>query len=117
MHIEELRDYCLKLPGTSEGFPFDGETLVFKVLGKMFALCALENTPPTVSLKCDPELVPQIRAKYPAVSGAYHMNKKHWNGIVLDGSIGDDELKEWINHSYTLVVTKLPKKQQATLRR
>ncbi|MFH1121429.1 MAG: MmcQ/YjbR family DNA-binding protein [Bacteroidota bacterium] len=99
MNIEQFRDYCLSLPGVSEHFPFDETTLVFKVNGKMFALTDLEG-PLSVNLKCDPELAIELREKYPAVKPGYHMNKKHWNTVEIDGSINDKLITEWIDHSY-----------------
>jgi len=103
MNIEELRDFCLSLPGTSEHFPFDETTLVFKVNGKMFALTDLEDKF-SVGLKCDPELAVELREQYPAVKPGYHMNKKYWNTVEIDGSISDSVLKEWILLSYNLVI-------------
>ena len=102
MNIEELRDYCLSLPGAGEDFPFDETTLAFKVKGKIFALTDLEP-PLSVNLKCDPELAIELREHYPAVVPGYHMNKKHWNTVHIDGSVGDDLLKEWILMSFKLV--------------
>lgn len=102
MNIEELRDYCLSLAGADESFPFDETTLAFKVNGKIFAITDLEP-PLSVNLKCDPELAIELREHYPAVLPGYHMNKKHWNTVNIDGSLGDDRLKEWILMSYKLV--------------
>ena len=102
MNIEELRDYCLSLPGAGEDFPFDETTLAFKVKGKIFVLTNLER-PLSVNLKCDPELAIELREHYPSVLPGYHMNKKHWNTVHIDGSVGDDRLKEWIFMSYKLV--------------
>lgn len=111
MNIEELRDFCLSLPATTEGFPFDNETLVFKV-HKMFALAALESAPLRVNLKCDPDRAIALREEHPAIIEGYHMNKKHWNTLVLDGSLSDELVQELILHSYRLVVQSLPKKLQ-----
>jgi len=108
MNIEQLRDYCLCLPGVSEHFPFDETTLVFKVNGKMFALTDLEG-PLSVNLKCDPEAAAALRERYPAVLPGYHMNKLHWNTILIDGTISDHLITEWIDHSYQLIVN--PKKK------
>lgn len=105
MDIESLREYCISLPNTTEGFPFDQTTLVFKVNGKMFALTDLEGAL-QVTLKCDPELAIEIREHYPSVKPGYHMNKKYWNTIDIDGSISDYQLIEWINISYNLIVKK-----------
>ncbi len=114
MNIEELRAYCIAKPGVTEDFPFDETTLVFKVMGKMFALTDLEG-PLSMNLKCDPELALELREKHPCVLPGYHMHKKHWNTITIDGSVSNQQLKEWIDHSYQLVINKLPKKQQAQL--
>ncbi len=108
MNIEQLRDYCLCLPGVSEHFPFDETTLVFKVNGKMFALTDLEG-PLSVNLKCDPETAMELRERYPAVLPGYHMNKLHWNTILIDGTISDKLITEWIDHSYQLISN--PKKK------
>ena len=108
MNIEELRDYCLSLPGTTEDFPFDAETLVFKVGGKMYLLTGLDG-PFSINVKCDPERAVTLREQYPAVRPGYHMNKVHWNTVDVDGSVNDALLKEWIQHSYQLVRQSLPK--------
>jgi len=105
MNIEELREYCLSLPGVSEHFPFDETTLVFKVNGKMFALTDLEG-PLSVNLKCDPELALELRERYPSVKPGYHMNKLHWNTVEVDGTVCDAILIEWIGISYNLVLKK-----------
>ncbi len=102
MNIESLREYCLSLKDVTEGFPFDGTTLVFKVKGKMFLLTDLEG-PLAMNVKCDPELAIELREQYNCVKPGYHMNKKYWNTVEIDGSISDQILKEWINHSYYLV--------------
>ncbi len=108
MNIESLREYCVLKPETTECFPFDNVTMVFKVAGKMFALTSLEGYL-FVNLKCDPELAIDLREKYAAVLPGYHMDKKHWNTIIIDGSLPDKLIMEWIDHSYWLVVSKLPK--------
>lgn len=105
MDIESLRDYCLSLPDVSEGFPFDETTLVFKVNGKMFLLTDLEP-PLAMNVKCDPEKAVELREQYNCVKPGYHMNKKHWNTVEIDGSISDEILKGWINDSYKLVSKK-----------
>lgn len=115
MNIEEIREYCISKPGVTEGFPFNDTALVFKVAGKMFALLDLSEESRGISLKCDPELAIELREKYPEVSGAWHFNKHHWNGVYLKGNISDAQLKEWINHSYLLVVNSLPKSKKETL--
>lgn len=114
MNIEEFRSYCLSLKGTSEDLPFDNKTLVFKVMGKMFALTNLE-TFESINLKCDPEHAIELREQYEAVTPGYHMSKKHWNTVILDYSIDDDLIYEWIKDSYNLVVAKLTKKQKEEL--
>ena len=114
MDIESYRAYCLAKPGTTEGFPFDQQTLVFKVMGKMFALTNVDLFT-SVNLKCDPEEAVRLREKYDAVQPGYHMNKKHWNTVLMDGSIPDAKIKHWINHSYELVVASLPKKLRVEL--
>ncbi|MGM0498463.1 MAG: MmcQ/YjbR family DNA-binding protein [Bacteroidota bacterium] len=115
MNIEEFREYCIKKPGVTEEFPFDETTLVFKVMGKMFALTDLEDQF-SVNLKCVPDDCIELRERYNAVVPGYHMNKKHWNTVYIDGAIPDDLIYEWIDNSYDLVVKKLTKKQQAELK-
>ena len=116
MNIETLRNYCLAKRGVSEGFPFDEDALVFKVLGKMFLLVSLNERPLTMNVKCDPELAIELRERYPdAVYGAYHMNKKHWNSVNCESDLLDEELTEMIDHSYALVVKGLPKKERERL--
>ncbi|MGJ3234947.1 MmcQ/YjbR family DNA-binding protein [Marivirga sp.] len=109
MNIEEFRNFCIQKYGVTEELPFDENTLVFKVMGKMFALIDVELFE-SVNLKCDPEQAIKLRDKYDAVKPGYHMNKKHWNTIEFDGSLSDREIFHWVNHSYDLVVSKLPKK-------
>ncbi len=110
MNIEELREYCLSKKGASECFPFDEVTLVFKI-HKMFALTNLDGDL-SVNLKCDPEKAIELREKYPAVKPGYHMNKRLWNTIEIDGSISDTMIKSWIVDSYQLVFESLTKKQK-----
>jgi len=115
MNIEEIREYCLSKPGVTEEFPFDEDTLVFKVGGKMFLLTDLQD-PAWINIKCDPELAVERRERYPEeVVPGWHMNKKHWNTVVTDGSIPDDELRQWIDESYELVVAGLPKRERGKL--
>ena len=115
MDVEAFREYCLSKKGVSEEFPFGPNTLVFKVAGKMFALCGLDRVPLEISLKCDPEKALDLRDEYPEnITGAYHMNKKHWNSIRAE-HLPPNLVKELIDHSYTLVVKGLPKKQQHEL--
>jgi predicted DNA-binding protein (MmcQ/YjbR family) len=105
MNIETLREYCLSKPGVTETFPFGEDTLVFKVNGKMYALANLDGDL-TVNLKCNPSLALELRERYASVIPGYHMNKKHWNTVLLDGSIPDKEVFSWIDHSYELVAGK-----------
>jgi predicted DNA-binding protein (MmcQ/YjbR family) len=103
MNIETLRNYCISKKNVTESFPFGDDTLVFKVNGKIFALANL-NGDLTVNLKCDPPLAIELRERYASVIPGYHMNKKHWNTINLDGTVPDKEVFSWIDHSYTLVI-------------
>ncbi len=115
MNIEEFREYCLAKKGSGESFPFDEQALVFKVMGKMFAITGLEHQPAAVSLKCDPERSVALREEYDGrIYGAFHMNKLHWNSILIE-SVPRDLTKELIDHSYELVVKKLTKKARTDL--
>ena len=109
MNLQSLKENLLKKKGTTEEIPFGPEALVYKVMGKMFALVAWEENPLRISLKCDPDLALALRAKYEAVIPGYHLNKRHWNTVILDGSIPEDEILTMIDDSYTLVVKKLRK--------
>ena len=102
MDIEWIRSYCLSKKGTDESFPFDDTTLVIKVGGKIFILISLEGDV-SMNLKCDPALAIELREAHPAISPGYHMNKKHWNTIIVTGQVPDDELKDLIRLSYNLV--------------
>ena len=116
MDIESIRQYCLKKPGRiTESFPFDDSTLVFKVNGKMFLLASIDERPLTVNLKCDPARAVEWREKYSAVQPGYHMNKKLWNTVAIEGSIPTSKLTEMIDHSYDEVVRGLPKREQEKL--
>ena len=115
MTSAELRACCLAHPGAVEDFPFGPETSVFKAGGKMFALSALDGTPLAVSVKCEPELAVELRATYAAVRPGYHLNKRHWNTITLDGSLGDVQIRELIEDSYDLVVSALPRRVRDAL--
>ena len=115
MNIEELRDFCLSLKAVTEEFPFDETTLVFKVAGKMFCLSDLEDSL-GVNLKNDPEKNMELREQFLAVKPGYHMNKKHWNTVEIDGSISNEQIKTWIVESYNLVIKGLPKKKQEELK-
>ncbi|MBC7694048.1 MAG: MmcQ/YjbR family DNA-binding protein [Burkholderiales bacterium] len=115
MHLEKLREYCLLKKGVEECTPFGDDTLVFKVVGKMFVLSGIESDPVQFNAKCDPEKAIELREKYQCVQPGYHMNKLHWNTIVCDGSVSDKLLKQWIDESYDLVLKSLPKKVKADL--
>ena len=115
MDLETFREYCLTKPNVAEGTPFGADTLVFKVEKKIFALASLDDVPPRVNLKCDPERALDLRDRYEEVQPGYHMNKKHWNTVLLDGVIPEREIKKMIDHSYELVVQSLPKSKRETL--
>ena len=115
MDIESYRTYCLAKKGVTEELPFDENTLVFKVMGKMFALTDIDAFA-SVNLKCDPELAVELRDRYPSVLPGYHMNKKHWNTIVIEGLVSDKQILEWIDHSYDLVVDGLTNKLKDELK-
>ncbi len=112
MDLEAFRQYCLSLPAVTEDFPFDENVLVFKVVGKIFVLTDV-NTFESINLKCDPELAIELRERYASVLPGYHMNKKHWNTVLMDGSISNKLMMEWTKHSYDLVVASLSKKVKA----
>ncbi|MDX5427152.1 MAG: MmcQ/YjbR family DNA-binding protein [Bacteroidota bacterium] len=116
MDVESIRTFCLSLPGTDESFPFDSETLVFKVGGKMFALISLERSDFNLTLKMDPEKSEQVREDPDDVQTAYHMDKRHWVGIRTQGSISPETIRSWIVDSHALVLSSLPKKKQAEIR-
>ena len=111
----ELRRWCLQQGGAVEDFPFGPETSVFKVAGKMFALSALDRTPLQVSVKCEPELAISLRDSYPAIRPGYHLNKRHWNTVTVDGSLPDQLVRDLVQDSYDLVVSALPKRVRAQL--
>ncbi len=114
MNIEEFRDLCLSFGGVTEEFPFDEKTLVFKVMGKMFALTDVDAFE-SINLKCDPEKAVRLREEYSGVMPGYHMHKKHWNTIQMDGSIPDPLVIKWTRDSYELVVAGLPQKAKRQL--
>lgn len=114
MNVESLRAYCLSLAGVTESFPFDEDTLVFKVGNKIFALVSLDS-PLYVNLKCDPEEAIALRERYSAVTPGYHMNKTHWNSVHIDGTVPSAMLKQWTLHSYNLVLSSLPKKNRQAI--
>jgi len=117
MDLAEFREYCLTKPGASEGTPFGPDILVFKIGGKMFALAALDEVPTTVNLKCDPDLALDLRDRYEQVRPGYHMNKKHWNTVEIEGGIPAGELRRMIDHSFELVMKSLPKAARSNQRR
>jgi len=114
MNIEEVRNYCINKKGTTESFPFDEVTLVIKVMDKMFALLSLEKGS-TINLKCDPEKAIGLREHYDDITPGFHMNKKHWNTVDFSHSLSDELIMEMIDHSYDLVVNKLPKVKREEL--
>lgn len=115
MNIESFRNYCLSKKGVTEEFPFGPDTLVFKAMGKMFALTNVELFE-SINLKCNPENAVQLREEYPAVLPGYHMNKKHWNTVLMNKGLGDRTIKGWIDDSYDLVVASLNKALQAQIK-
>lgn len=115
MDIEAFRQYCLNKKGVEETFPFDEVTLVFKVMGKMFALTGLDSASFTVNLKCDPVWAVELREQYPEIQPGWHMNKTHWNTVDFEGSLSHPLLCELIDHSYDLVLKSLPKKVREQL--
>ena len=115
MTAARLRRACLALPGAEETFPFGPENSVFKVAGKLFAIAPLKAKPLRVSLKCEPALAEGLRAAHPEIIPGYHLNKRHWNTVTLDGSIPDDEIKDMVQDSYDLVVASLTRAQRAQL--
>ncbi len=118
MNIEQLYEFCLSKKGVTETFPFDNDTLVFKVGGKMFALTSLENWEkgtPAINLKCDPEWALELRSEYEGIQAGYHMSKKHWNTVAINQDVPDKKLIELINHSYELVFASLTKSTREAL--
>ena len=110
MDIEQLRDYCLSKRAATESFPFDNETLVFKVGNKMFCLTNIERAY-SMNLKCDPEKAIELREEYDEIEPGFHMSKKHWNTVILEGSLSDEFLIKMIDESYNLVIEKMSKKE------
>jgi len=115
MNLEEIREYCLRKKGVTEDFPFDEETIVFKVLGKMFLLTNVNDIEISVNLKCEPELAIELRERYDSVQPGYHMNKKMWNTVKYNGEFSEKEFYQMIDHSYNEVVKKMTKKMQQEL--
>jgi len=116
MDIESLRDYCLSKPAVEETLPFGPDILVYKVGGKIFLITSLSAESFRFSVKCDPEKVIELRERYDCVQPGYHLNKKHWNTIIVDGTVSNSMLKEWINDSYDLIVNSLPAKTRDQVR-
>jgi predicted DNA-binding protein (MmcQ/YjbR family) len=114
MNLDSIIEFCQRQKGNEETFPFDKTTLVLKVMNKMYALVDVE-TPDSITLKCDPEEAVELRERYRSVQPGYHMSKKHWNTIMLDGELTDAQIRELISKSYDLVVKSLPKKLQHEL--
>jgi len=112
---DEVIAACAAKPGAAEDYPFGDEAAVFKVAGRMFALVALGGAPGSVSLKCDPDLAVGLRSRYAGITPGYHLNKRHWNTVALDGSVPFEEVLELIDHSYDLVVARLSRTQRDQL--
>ena len=117
MTRDEALEVCSGLPGALEDYPFGDEVAVFKVGGKMFALVVLAGEPGSVNLKCDPDWALELRARHEAVRPGYHQDKRHWNTVDFDGSVDEADVREWIDHSYDLVVRRLRKEERARLGR
>ena len=117
MNLESLRDYCMELPGVTEELPFGPDTLVFKVMGKVFALTSFDSPSLSFNVKCDPEKAEELRANYTDVLPGYHMSKKHWNTVHVTGSISSELLFSWVKDSYDLVVNTLTKTAKQELQR
>jgi predicted DNA-binding protein (MmcQ/YjbR family) len=115
VNAAELRDHCLSFSGAEETFPFGPENSVFKVSGKVFALSRLGGSPLRVSLKCEPALAEQLRTAHVAVLPGYHLNKRHWNTVVIDGSLADEMIRDMVEDSYDLVVSRLPQARRRAL--
>lgn len=115
MYIDEFRDYCLAKPGVTEGTPFGPETLVLKVMGKMFAVTGLDKYE-FINLKCDPEKSEELRERWEGIRPGWHMNKTHWNSVFVDGSVPENMIRELIDHSYEIVAASLTKKLKEELR-
>jgi predicted DNA-binding protein (MmcQ/YjbR family) len=115
MFLDEIREYCLLKKGVEEGFPFGGDTLVFKVMGKMFLLTGIDAQPVQFNAKCDPGKAIELREKFSCVLPGYHMNKQHWNTVICDGSANRKQIQEWIDDSYNLVASSLTKKLKTEL--
>jgi predicted DNA-binding protein (MmcQ/YjbR family) len=115
MNIETLVEYCMAKKGVEETFPFDDVTLVLKVMGKMFALIPTDNETLSLALKCDPEYAIELRERHEEITAAWHMSKKHWNGVNCEGTLKAAFIYELVDHSYDMVVKGLTKKDQLVL--
>lgn len=113
MTLDNIRSYCLAKSGTTEELPFDDVTLVYKVMGKIFAIAGMDAS--FINLKCDPDYALELRAQYEEVTPGYHMNKKHWISVEYTGTIPKREICQWIDNSYNLIVARLPKAQKEQL--
>ena len=111
----DLRELCMEFSGAEESYPFSPGASVFKVRGKIFAIAHLDASPPRISLKCEPELAVQLRNDWPAITAGYHLNKRHWNTVLADGSIPPPMMHDMIEDSYDLIVSALPKRVQQEL--
>ena len=117
MKLEDVEAHCRSQPGASEDYPFNADTLVFRIAGKIFALVSHSDERERVTLKCEPELALHLRSQFEGVIPGYHTNKRHWNTVYLDAGIADDEIQDMIDHAYQRVVAGLSKAQRATLAR
>jgi predicted DNA-binding protein (MmcQ/YjbR family) len=115
MTSKALRRICLAFPGATEDFPFSPGTSVFKVAGKVFAITALDDRPLKISLKCEPALAEQLRDSYPQIAPGYHLNKRHWNTVTIDGALPDRMVRDLVEDSYDLVVAGLPRAEREWL--
>ncbi len=115
MDLETIRKFCIEKKSVTESFPFGESTLVFKVSGKIFLLIGIDNRPLQFNVKCDPEKAEELRETYHSVIPAWHMNKKHWNTVILDSTVSARLIFEWINDSYQLVVQSLPLRERKLL--
>ncbi len=112
MNSDELRAYCMQKPGANDGFPFGDDVLVVKVMSKIFAILSEMDGVPKIALKCDPMLAMQLREEFEAVQPGYHLNKRHWNTVRVDGTIPVERLREMIDHSYDLVSKSLKRSER-----
>jgi predicted DNA-binding protein (MmcQ/YjbR family) len=115
MDIEQVTEYCMRKPGVTNGFPFGGDTLVFKVMSKLFLLTGLDAQPARINLKCDPEKAIVLREEHEDITPGYHMNKTHWNTVVIEGSLPDAFILKMIDDSYDLIAASLKKVEKDEL--